>query len=192
MLGMQSTMNELRIAYLRPMTRSTEAHQRELVGRYAPDRVLVDDLQAVRNFMTRRGRVLIVPQLSTIDRKKSVVADLVHHVLSHGCTIIEARHDRTITPDCIDAVMAGLEAPRHDVDRRKQSKSGKVGGAWSKFTVDQLNATRAIWLSRELTYANARQLTEHIVEGGISYSTMKRHWGGLAVPLERTVGPGRR
>lgn len=187
MLGMQLSMNELRIAYLRPMIRSTEQHQRDLVEPYAPDRVLMDDLEAVKNFMQRAGRILIVPQLATLDRKRSVVADVVHHVLSHGCTIIEARHDRTITPECIDAVMAGLEAPRHDVDRRKQSKSGKMGGQRSKFTQEQLDATRAIWQSPELTYANAKELS-----GGISYSTMRRHWIERPVPVKRSVGPGRR
>lgn len=192
MLGMQLSMNELRIAYLRPMIRSTEQHQRDLVEPYAPDRVLVGDLDAVRNFMQRAGRVLIVPQLATLDRKRSVVADVVHHVLSHGCTIIEARYERTITPECIDAVMAGLEAPRHDVDRRKMSEAAKMGGPRRKFTIEQLNATLPFWQGRELTYANARELTADIVEGGISYSTMRRWWTERPVPIERTVSAGRR
>lgn len=182
-------MSELTIGYIRPMARSSEQHQRDLIAPYAPDRVLVagqDDVEDARKFMRRAGRKLIVPQLATLHRKRSVIAAVVHDVLAHGCSIIEARYARVITPECRDAVMAGLEAPRHDVDRRKQRANGKAGGERTKYAPDQLEATRDVWLSSDLTHRNAVELT------GISYATLQRWWLDRPVPVRRPVGPGRR
>lgn len=188
-------MNELRVAYIRPTGRATEAHQRALVSTYdpatieTPDTMTLDDLCQL---LARPGRVLIVPRLAAIHRQQREIARVVHSVLSAGATIIEAQHDRIIPPEHMDAVMAGLEAPRQSVSKRKKPKKDNRGGPRPKFTPEQMEQTRAVWQSAELTHANARELTAHIVEGGVSYSTMWRWWTNRPIPVERPVQAGRR
>lgn len=182
-------MNELKVAYIRPKGRSTKASLIAVVSAYPFDRMIVEGEDgtaedAVR-FMTRRGRTLIVPHLRDLDRKRTTVAQMVEKVLSHGCTIIEARKGRVIAPECLDAVMAGLDAPRHDIARAKVKRSASAGGSVG-YPVDQLEACKPLWES-------TRPGREIAKECGISYATLYRYFRKTrAVPVKRGRGAGRR
>ena len=184
-----NAMSELRLAFIRPHARSKKVTQMAMVKAYHPDKVLVfgeHTLADAVKFMRRGKRTLIVPRLSTMDRKRSVVVDAIEQILRAGSSVIEAETGREITPCCVDAVLAGLQAPRHELSPQKAKRSGKMGGARTGYTPEQLEATKKYWQSRELTQANCKKLT------GIAYSTLSRHWGNRPVPVKRPVTAGRR
>ncbi len=143
-----------------------------------------DDIADAVRLLSKPGRVLIVPRLADIDRKRGRIVEVVQSVLESGNTIIEAETGWEITPECLGAVLAGLAAPRHDVDHRKVRTAGKRGGEQG-YTVAELEACKSLWESTK----PGPQIAN---ESGIAYTTLWRYFSkARAIPVTRGRRAGR-
>lgn len=175
-----------RLAYIRPTVRLPHDRQSQLVTPYDPDRVWLASEHSpddVARMMQRKGRVLILPTLDTIAPRREIRNATIEAVLSAGSSIIEAATDKTITPDCLDAVMVALRAKQRDLSPADAKRAAKM--AERGYSVTELEAALPAWQSA----MTAKEIT---AETGISYSTLWRYFRqSRAVPVARGRGPGR-
>lgn len=159
------------IGYISPTSRLTRARQEHLLREYDTVDVVENDIEQAVKWM-RRGRALVVPQLSVLHATRDGIKDVVKRIHERGGFVIEGATGRQ-SDDPVEAVAMGIDA----ASKKSLTKEWAKAIA-TKYPDDdpKLEKARKLW-------SNVMLSTDEIAERvGMAKNTLRRRLGNRGLP----------